>query len=224
MSMTPEALDSLFSSRFSCRGFRPDPVPRTDIMAIIGTAQKVPSWCNAQPWNITLVSGEETKRFRAALQQEVARGTPKPDLAFPTRYDGVYQERRRTCGWQLYDAVGVEKGDRQGSARQMMQNFDLFGAPHCAIISSPADLGPYGALDCGGFISGFTIAAQAHGVASIAQAAVASYAPFLHGYFGIPEDQLILCAISFGYADADHPANGFRTRRAGLESFVDWRG
>ncbi len=224
MSVTPEALDTLFSSRFSCRGFRPEPVPRADIEAIIGTAQKVPSWCNAQPWNITLVSGDETTRFRAALQQEVATGAPKSDMAFPARYDGVYKERRRTCGWQLYDAVGVEKGDRDGSARQMMHNFDLFGAPHCAILSSPADLGAYGALDCGGFISGFTIAAQAHGVASIALAAVASYGPFLHRYFDIPEGQLILCGISFGYADMDHPANGFRTDRAGLDSFVDWRG
>ena len=30
---------------------------------------------------------------------------------------------------------------------------------------------------------------------------------------GIPEDP-ILCAISFGYADAAHPANQFRTERA----------
>ena len=86
-------------------------MPRADIEAIIGTAQKVPSWCNAQPWNITLVSGAETALFRAALQQEVATGAPKSDLAFPAKYDGVYKERRRSCGWQLYDAVGVEKGD-----------------------------------------------------------------------------------------------------------------
>ena len=117
----------------------------------------------------------------------------------------------------------MEKGDRAGSARQMMENFNLFGAPHCAILSSPKELGSYGAMDCGGFVSAFTIAAQAAGVASIAQAAVASFAPMLHEMLEIPEDRLILCAISFGYADKDHPANGFRTSRAGLEEFADWR-
>jgi len=224
MAMTPDALHDLFGARHSCRAFRPDLVPRAEIENILNTARLVPSWCNAQPWNVTLTSGAETDRFRTALQDEVSSGTPKPDLPFPAQYTGVYQQRRRETGWQLYDAVGVQKGDRAGSARQMMMNFALFGAPHCAIVSTPADLGPYGAVDCGGFITAFTLAAQARGVASIAQAAVASYGAFLHGYFDIPEDQLILCAISFGYSDTDHPANSFCTTRAELDAFVDWRG
>lgn len=217
-------LDALFAQRFSCRAFRTDPVPQDVIRQIVTTARRVPSWCNAQPWQITLTSGTETDDFRTALQHESVNGTPKPDLDFPTRYSGAYQDRRRTCGWQLYEAVGVQKGDRAGSARQMMENFALFGAPHCAIVSSPVELGPYGAMDTGGFVTAFTLAAQALGVASIAQAAVASYSPFLHRYFDIPDDRLILCALSFGYADADHPANQFRTDRAPVDDIIDWRG
>lgn len=220
----PATLDALLEARHSCRAFLPDPVPRPVIEQILRAAQKVPSWCNAQPWQITLNSGAETDRFRGALQDAVNNTSPKPDLPFPTNYSGVYQDRRRTCGWQLYEAVGVGKGDRQGSAEQMMRNFALFDAPHCAIISSPAELGPYGAMDCGGFVTAFTLAAQAHGVATIAQAAVASYAPFLHEYFDIPDDRLILCAISFGYSDAAHPANQFRTERAAIDTIVDWKG
>ncbi|MDU9002532.1 nitroreductase [Sedimentitalea todarodis] len=222
--MTPSDLDALFSRRHSCRAFRPDPVPRAVIQEIIATARRAPSWCNAQPWQVTVTSGADTDRFRTALQQEASSGTPQPDLEWPTRYAGVYQERRRTCGWQLYEAVGVEKGDRAGSARQMMENFALFGAPHCAIVSSPADLGPYGAMDCGGFVTAFTIAAEAQGIASIAQAAVASYGPFLHDHLDIPKDRLILCGISFGHADTDHPANSFRTERAAVSDIIDWRG
>ncbi len=223
-TMPPDELDALFAARHSCRAFRPDPVPRPTIEQIIATARRVPSWCNAQPWDIALTSGAETDRFRAALQQEMITASPKPDLPFPASYTGVYQDRRRTTGWQLYKAVGVQKGDRAGSARQMMENFTLFGAPHCAILSTPAELGLYGAIDCGSFITGFSLAAQARGVASIAQAAVASYGGFLHRYFDIPDDRHILCAISFGYGDPDHPANSFRTDRADLGTFVDWRG
>lgn len=222
--MTPSDLDALFTQRHSCRAYRPDPVPRELIEQIVATARRVPSWCNAQPWQMTVTSGAETDRFREALQREASSGVAKPDLAWPTRYAGAYKDRRRTCGWQLYNAVGIEKGDRAASARQMMENFALFGAPHCAIISSPADLGPYGAMDCGGFVTAFTLAAQAHGVASIAQAAVASYGPFLHEYFDIPDDRIILCGISLGYADADHPANSFRTERAPVADIIDWRG
>ncbi len=78
-------------------------------------------------------------------------------------------------------------------------------------------------MDCGGFVAAFTLAAQAAGVASIAQAAVASFAPMLHEMLDIPQDRLILCALSFGYADPDHPANSFRTSRAPLDEFTAWR-
>lgn len=222
--MTHSDLNALLQARHSCRAFLPDPVPKDRIETILTSAQRVPSWCNAQPWHVIVTSGSETDRFRAALQAEASAGTPSPDLPFPTSYSGAYQDRRRACGWALYDAVGIERGDRDASARQMMENFALFGAPHCAILTSPAELGPYGAMDCGGFVTVFTLAAQAEGIATIPQAAVASYSPFLRKYFEIPHDRLILCAISFGYADMDHPANGFRTDRADLSDMVDWRG
>lgn len=219
-----EALDALLKERHSCRAFLQTEVERGVIEGILRAAQKVPSWCNAQPWKVTVTRGEETDRLRQALTEAAMAGGHAPDLAFPAGYSNEYQARRRECGWALYEAVGVAKGDRAGSARQMMENFNLFGAPHCAILSSPAELGPYGAMDCGGFVSAFTLAAQAAGVATVAQAAVASYAPMLHEMLEIPEDRLILCAISFGYADTSHPANGFRTSRAPLDDFATWRG
>nr|WP_321252004.1 nitroreductase [uncultured Ruegeria sp.] len=222
--MTLSALNGLLEDRHSCRAFLSDPVPRGDIRKILTSASRVPSWCNAQPWQVVITSGAETERFRQAMMHEAATGTPAPDLPFPSSYSGTYQERRRACGWALYESVGIERGDRAASARQMSENFALFGAPHCAIISSPAELGPYGAMDCGGFVTAFTLAAQALGVATIPQAALAAYSPFLHRFFQIPDDRLILCAISFGYPDRDHPANGFRTNRAGVDEIVDWRG
>lgn len=224
MTVAPADLDALFAQRYSCRAFQPDMVPRDVIQEIVATAGRSPSWCNAQPWQLVITSGDETEAFRKALLEEVATGTPAPDLPFPSGYSGVYQDRRRTCGWQLYESVGVQKGDRAGSAAQTMKNFELFGAPHMVMVSSPVELGPYGALDCGGFVTAFCLAAQAHGVDTIPQAAVASYAPLIHRHFGIGDDRMVLCAISFGYGDADHPANGFRTERADVADIVDWRG
>ena len=54
---------------------------------------------------------------------------------------------------------------------QMMRNYALFDAPHVAIVTAPAELGAYGAMDSGGFVTAFTLAATALGVATIAQAA-----------------------------------------------------
>lgn len=219
-----DALEHLLAARQSCRAFRPDPVPSDVIARIVTGAGRAPSWCNAQPWQVVVTRGEATERFRAALLDEVATGTPAPDLTWPERYPGAHGARRRECGLQLYEAVGIAREDRTARAEQSMENYRLFGAPHVAIVHSEAALGPYGAMDSGGFVTAFMLAATALGVGSIAQASVAAYAPFVRAHFGLPETRLILCAISFGWPDPAHPANAFRTRRAALDEVCDLRG
>jgi nitroreductase len=223
MSDSYDTLDKVFSARFSCRAFKPDVVPRPVIERMVALARKTPSWCNAQPWQLVITSGAETDRFRTALQADVQHASHSPDIPFPDGYSGVYQERRRTCGFQLYEAVGIARDDRAGRTEQMLRNFAFFDAPHVAIVTAPVELGPYGALDCGGFVTAFTIAAQSLGIDTIPQAAIASYAPFVHRHFGIGMDRNVICAISFGYGDHAHPANGFRTERATVAEIVDWR-
>ncbi|MDR9486187.1 MAG: nitroreductase [Sediminimonas sp.] len=218
-----QTLSDLLHTRHSCRGFRPDPVPRDVAERIIAAAGRVPSWCNAQPWQVIVTTPPQTAALSDALLHAVQTDAPAPDLDWPKRYTGVYQDRRRTCGFQLYEAIGIDRGDRDARHAQMLENYRFFGAPHVAIVTSDADLGPYGAMDTGGFVAAFTLAAQALGVASIPQAAIAAYAPTLRRVLDIPDDRLILCAISFGYADPDHPANTFRTERAPLDQVIDWR-
>ncbi len=219
-----DALDALLSRRHSCRAFLTDPVPDETVERIVATAQKVPSWCNAQPWQVIVTRPKETDRLREAFYAHAQSAPEAPDVPFPTRYAGIYRDRRRECGWALYDAVGVTKGDRVGSAKQMLENFRFFGAPHHALVTTEADLGPYGVLDCGAFVTAFTLAAEALGVATIPQAAVAGFSPFLRDWFGLPEHRQIVCGISFGYADRDHPANAFRTTRAPLDEVLTWKG
>ena len=125
------------------------------------------------------------------------------------------------CGYQLYESLGIARDDRERRAEQMMQNFKFFGAPHVAIITTEADLFSYGAMDCGGFIALFTLAARAMGVASFVQASVTGYAPSIRRHFGIPENRLIQTSITFGYEDKTHPENGFRTERAEIENVVN---
>lgn len=213
----------LLRARFSCRAFRPDPVPRAVIEATLRDAQHVASWNNVQPWQVIALSPEETANFAAALCAHVETAGHQSDIPFPARYEGIYRDRRRACGWQLYDAVGVRKGDREASARQMRENFRLFGAPNALLVTTPKDLGAYGVLDCGAYVTAVMLALQARGVASIAMAAVAGYAPFVRARYGIADDRDLVCAVALGYADPDHPANSYRTGRAGPEEVVDWR-
>jgi len=218
-----KTLTALLRARHSCRAYLPDAVDRDVIEEAVRTAGRVPSWCNAQPWQVTLCSKAATDAFRTALWAHVQTGESAPDIPFPAGYSGLQKDRRRACGFQLYDAAGIEKGDHAASARQMMENFKLFGAPHVAIVTAPKELGPYGVLDCGAFITAFTLALEARGIASIPQAAVASYAPFVRAHFDLPETRDVVCAISFGKRDETAPVNRFRTQRAPLDEILDWK-
>ncbi|MFV2216999.1 nitroreductase family protein, partial [Actinomadura sp. LOL_016] len=145
-----------------------------------------------------------------------------PDIPMPQQYKGVHLERRRESGWQLYEAVGVARGDREASARQAFKNFELFGAPHAAVITVDADQGPYAVLDTGVYVANFLLAAHSLGLGAIPQAALATYSSFIRDYFAIKDDRSVLLGISFGYPDPDHPANGYRTSRAPLDQAVHW--
>lgn len=214
-------LEELMAARFSCRSFRADPVPRATIERILTAAQKTASWCNSQPWRVEITSGPATEAFRKVMYAAASGGKPASgDFPFPREYNGVYLERRRESGFQLYNALGIERGDRAGYARQALENYNLFGAPHVAIIHSDEALGTYGAIDCGGYVTSFMLAAQALGIATVPQAALAFHSDLVRQHFGLGDDRRIVCGISFGYPDLDHKANSYRTSRAPLADTV----
>lgn len=219
-----DVVQRLMQARYSCRAFLPRPVPDDVIAAIVDTARHTASWNNTQPWQVLITRGDETDGFRNALIEEVATGAPKPDLAWPEGYPGALGERRRTCGYALYNAVGIAREDRAARDRQGMRNYALFDAPHVAILHTPQVLGAYGALDAGGFLTAFMLAATAQGVGTIAQAAVAAYPDMIRQHFDLPDDRMILCAISFGYADQTHPVNQYRTDRETVDTLLTFRG
>jgi nitroreductase len=216
-----DVLEDLLGRRFSCRAFLPQPVPRAIIERILTAAQKTASWCNSQPWRLEITSGVATQKFREAMVQAASSGRPRSgDFPFPREYSGVYLERRRESGFQLYNSLGIARGDKAAYARQALENFNFFGAPHVAIVHTDEALGVYGAIDCGGYVTSFMLAAQALGVATIPQAALASYSDVVRGHFGLDDDRRVVCGISFGYPDDAHQANGYRTSRAAIADTV----
>lgn len=217
-----QAFERLLQARASCRGFLDTPVPQALIERILQAAQRTPSWNNVQPWQAVITQPAATARLREALQQPEAATEAGFEIAPPAEYHGIYLERRRACGFGLYAAVGIAKGDREASGRQAAQNFRMFGAPHVALVTSDRKLGTYGVLDCGAWVNNFMLAATSHGVATIAQAALAQRSATLRRFFNLPDDRQVVCGISFGFADPQHPANAFRTTRAPLPEVVRW--
>jgi nitroreductase len=214
-------LGELLDARYSCRGYRPEPVPRDTIETILSMAQRTASWCNSQAWQVVVAGAAATQRLREQLLEYVREHPATPDFAWPA-YQGVYLERRRECGLQLYRATGVTRGDTEAAERQRMENFRFFGAPHVALVTTDESLGVYGAIDCGAYVSNFSLAARAMGVACIAQAAVAAHPAFWRERLGLTPDRKVVCGISFGFEDPAHPANSFRTSRVPVARAATW--
>ena len=220
-----DVLENLLAARYSCRAYKSDPVPRPVIERIAQAAQRTASWCNSQPWHVTIISGAETERFRKVMYESAASGIDAaPDFPWPREYLGVYLARRRESGFQLYSALGIARGDKAAYAKQALENYNFFGAPHVAIITTTEPLGVYGAVDCGAYVGNFMLAALALGVGSIAQAALARRSDVVRDYLKLADDRRVVCGISFGYPKHDHIINSYRTTRADLSEAVTFVG
>ncbi len=80
--MTGDDFLSLVRQRFSCRSYRPDPVPETLIALLLEAVRLAPSACNKQPWRLAVVS-DEPQRIRLCeegllpgMQRPWIRGAP----------------------------------------------------------------------------------------------------------------------------------------------------
>jgi nitroreductase len=214
------SLDDALNRRYSCRAFRPDPVPSEIIDEVFTLAQRTASWCNTQPWLVHLLCGEAITRFSKGLTEHAQTAAVRADFETPAAYVGVYQQRRRDTGFALYKSVGIARDDYAGRTAQGLKNFSFFGAPYTAIITTDRNQGVYGAIDCGAYVANLLLALHSRGLASIPQAAIATHSDFVRSFLELPDDRMVVCAVSFGWGDHDHAANGFRTDRADLADVV----
>ncbi|WP_211282639.1 nitroreductase family protein [Amycolatopsis keratiniphila] len=157
----------LVTDRWSCRAYRPDQVPDAVMREMFEIAQRTPSWCNTQPWQVHVTKGEATRRFAKSLTAHAETHEETSDLEMPGGYHGVYRDRRRAAGYALYASLGISKEDWDARVAQRMKNFDFFGAPHVAIVTTDREQGTYGAIDCGGYVTNLLLAARSLGVATI---------------------------------------------------------
>src|SRR5437764_14940758 len=111
-------LEELLNERYSVRAFLAKEVDRETIEHVLATAQRTASWCNSQPWQVLIASGEAKERFRKAIYAAASSGArDNHDFEPPREYLGVYLERRRESGFQLYNTLGIARGDKMAYAR-----------------------------------------------------------------------------------------------------------
>jgi len=213
----------LLAGRRSVRGFLSEAVPDITLKAIFELAQKAPSNCNTQPWNVFCASGLTLQRLREELIQTASLDTePKPDFPMLPGFDGVYRDRQVECAMALYGNIGVQRGDKEARKAAALRNFDFFDAPHVAFITMPSNFGIFNALDLGIYLQTLMLSMTSYGVSSCAQGALALYPELVRRVLDISEENAILVGVSFGFEDPSHPANKTILGRAGVDEVVSF--
>lgn len=211
--------DTVFARR-SVRAFLPKEVPADVLDHVLRLAQASPSNCNVQPWRVWILSGAARDALSAAMCAALDGGdwgTPEDPIdTFPDDYRRLQIE----CGAEMYAKMGVERGDQMGRFRAHRRNYELFDAPHVAIVAMEKHFGMGVALDVGTWIQTFMLALTNAGLASCPQAALRHYPQILREHTGIPDSMRILCGISFGYEDTTHSANAVRQKREPLSGNI----
>ncbi|MEM7727870.1 MAG: nitroreductase [Pseudomonadota bacterium] len=218
MSTIPELLDT----RYSVRGFKPDPVPQDLLDRIFEKSLKAASNCNTQPWHTYVVSGEMRDKVSNAMLAEVMSGKgPSPEFDWNVKYAGVHKDRQWGSAMALYGAMDIAREDKPARMQAMGRNWQFFGAPHAAFFTMEKYLGIMGAVDMGIYAQTLSLLLEENGIQSCMQGALGQFPGPVKELLGIPEYYGILFGMSFGYAD-DHPANKCRTDRVALSEGVSF--
>ena len=224
MSELYSALDQAMSQRKSVRGFRPDPIEPDQLRKLFAVAQRAPSWCNIQPWRVVVTSPPMTETLRQTLVAAAKSGLPSPDVPFPIEYPEPYGAHRKACGRELYTAMGIPREDRAKRYDAWLRNYEIFDAPHCAIVSRDQRLGEYATLDVGVWLGTLVAAAAVMGIDLCPMASLAAYPGPVRELLEIPKGEQILFGIALGVEDPEVAANACRTTREPVESNVRFVG
>ncbi|MEO8558012.1 MAG: nitroreductase [Rhodospirillales bacterium] len=211
------------TSRHSMRVFDAKPVPRGLLEQMIDVSRYAASNGNVQPWKLYVTSGSARQRLSAAIIEAIKTGDSGPGAeydVYPREFTPIYDQRRKKVGKDLYTLLNVPKGDAEGMQRQFLKNFDFFGAPTGMILTVERRMGNGQWIDCGIFLDNLMLMARELGLHSCPQAAFSRYQHVVRRELAIPADEIVICGLAVGYADAAEVPNNLVTDRAAVGDFT----
>ena len=154
-------------ARRTVRAFRPDPVPRETVAAILGAALHAPSWANTQPWEVYVASGPVLERLRSASLERTHQGVPgRPDLPSPKAWPEVCRERTKGLSRGRANMTS-RPADEAAFQRDFLENNRrFFGAPLVVYLCLDRTLTPWSIFDLELMAQSVMLAAQDQGVDS----------------------------------------------------------
>lgn len=209
--------------RRSVRAFLDRPVEDELIREILDAARWAPSGGNLQPWEVIVLRGNSLRTLGDALAAARAAGPAMPDYTYyPQEWFEPFKSRRMQCGLAMYQALEIGREDKEKRLAAWNRNYHFFGAPLGILLFLDRRLSQGSWIDMGMFMQSLLLAAQARGLASCPQAALAEYPGMVRVQLGLPDELALLGGIALGYADTRAAVNSYRTERETPDTFTRW--
>jgi len=217
------SLTKTLKNRSSVRAFIDKPVGKDNLKQIFTLAQASISNCNVQPWQSYVVSGKTKNQLKKALAEYIMTGQqPQPEFDWTPKYQGQHRERQFGSANALYSALGIDRKDKVARQKSMLQNWQLFGAPHAVFFCMEKYLGIMGAVDLGIYAQTLSLIMKEQGIDSCMQGALGQFPTPVKQILNIPDEMGILFGMSFGYADKDAAVNKTATDRVEMGQSVSF--
>ena len=158
--------------RHSTRAFRPDPVNRETIETLLHLSASAPSAINLQPWEFTVVSGEEKKRLSRLLIKRMRERQISCGPGAKDRLPDHLHQRQKTlldCMLpNLPEGVSFQDFINEGSC-------NFYGAPTAIIITLDQVFSSARLTDIGIALGYLLLAAHALGLGTCPVGLIAAF-------------------------------------------------
>ena len=215
-------LDQAMQGRRSIRGFTSDPVPRALLEEIIALANRAPSSMNTQPWHLHVVTGAPLEKIREGNSTRMLSGyPPEREIKDHGAYEGVHRQRQVEIAVQLFEAMGIERDDKEKRQDWVMRGFRQFDAPVSVVVCYDRALEEKGTIahfDLGAVTYGLVLAAWSRGLGAVINGQGIMQSPVVREHAAIPDDQVILTCVALGWPDEEFAANTVKSRRRPVDN------
>jgi nitroreductase len=219
--------ETLVSERRSIRGYKTDPVPKEVIREIIDVAKGAPSSMNTQPWHLHVVTGEPLERIREGNTELMLAGNPpQREIELNEGYQGKHRQRQIDIAVQLFEAMGIERDNKEKRLDWVMRGFRQFDAPVSIVVTYDKSLEPatIAHFDLGAVTYGLVLAAWERGLGTVINGQGIMQSSVVRKHANIPDDQVIMTCIAMGYPNEDFAANDVKSVREEADNFVTFTG
>jgi len=207
-------LEEIINARHSTRAFLDRPVPRETVEKLLMLSTRGPSAINLQPWEFTVVMGEERLRLSRILVKSMRERNIScgPGAVRPLQEYFMERQRRLLDCIQPYLEQGTPFQDfiNEGSC-------NFYGAPAAIIVTIDQVFSKSRLVDLGIAVGYMVLAAHNMGLGTCPIGLISAFADEIKNMLNIAEEKDVVIGVAVGYADTDSPVNQAVSERAPID-------